>query len=86
VSVPNASYYNVQVFRGKTEVLSAWPTRGQLKLTRTWTYAKVKRTLTVGTYTSYVWPGIGDRAQAQYGKLLGKSSFVVVKPKPTNLG
>ena len=77
--VPNAAYYNVQLFKGKTKVLSAWPTRSQLKLTKNWTFGNTKRQLAVGTYTWYVWPGFGPRTNAEYGKLRGKSSFVVVK-------
>lgn len=83
--VPRAGYYNVQVFKGKTKVLSAWPTRAQLKLSRSWTYADVRHRLALGTYTWYVWPGFGPRGDATYGKLRGKSSFVVVKKaKPFN--
>ena len=78
--VPGATYYNVQLYVGKAKVLSAWPTRSQMKLARAWTYGSVKRKLAVGTYTWYVWPGFGARADVKYGKLRGKSSFVVVSP------
>jgi hypothetical protein len=81
VPVPGATYFNVQLFRGKTKLFSAWPTRARLQLTRTWTYDKLRRTLAAGTYTWYVWPGFGDRRDVKYGELIGKSSFVVVRTK-----
>ncbi len=81
VPVAGASYFNVQVYRGKAKVLSAWPSPARLQLKRSWTYNRVKRTLAPGTYTWYVWPGLGARSETRYGPLLGKSTFVVVKPK-----
>ncbi|MFN8224164.1 MAG: HYR domain-containing protein [Gaiellales bacterium] len=77
VPTPNASYYNVQLFRGKTKVLSAWPTRTRLQLARTWTYDGARQKLAPGTYVWYVWPGFGARNLATYGELIGKSTFVV---------
>jgi len=79
--VPGASYFNVQLFRGKTKILSAWPTVARLQLKKTWVYDRAKRTLAPGTYVWYVWPGLGNRAEARYGPLLGKSTFTVVKGK-----
>ena len=76
--VPNAGYYNVQLFRGKVKVFSAWPTRARVQLSRSWSYDKVRRKLAPGTYTWYVWPGFGQRTAVTYGKLIGKSTFVVV--------
>jgi HYR domain/Fibronectin type III domain len=76
--VPSAGYYNVQLFRGKIKVLSAWPTRARTQLARTWMYDKAPRKLAPGTYTWYVWPGFGPRNAVTYGKLIGKSTFVVV--------
>ena len=78
---PNASYYNVQLFRGKVKILSAWPTRARIQLGRTWMYDKARRTLTRGTYTWYVWPGFGPRIDVKYGTVIGKSTFVMVAPK-----
>ncbi len=79
--VPGASYFNVQLFRGKTKILSAWPVAARLQLKKSWVYDRVKRTLAPGTYTWYVWPGLGNRAETRYGPLLGKSTFKVVKRK-----
>jgi hypothetical protein len=78
--VPSA-YFNVQLYYRGVKVLSAWPVRARLRLTSTWTYNKRTYRLNPGAYTWYVWPGIGARADARYGDLLGKSSFVVAKKK-----
>jgi hypothetical protein len=79
--VPGATYFNVQVWRGSEKVLSAWPATSRYQLTPTWTYAGKPRKLTPGSYTWYVWPGLGARADAHYGQLLGSHTFVVAKAK-----
>ncbi len=63
-----AKYYNVQVYAGKTRILVSWPAGRVLQLPR----AKLKRGT---TYTWYVWPGLGAKAKAHYGKLIGKNAF-----------
>jgi len=75
--VKGASYYNVQVFRGTHKVLSAWPKRPTLRLTRTWTYAGKRQRLAPGRYRWFVWPGRGAQKAAHYGAMLGGSTFVV---------
>ena len=72
--VPRASFYNVQLYRGRVKVLSSWPTRPRLQLRKRWTYLGRKRKLAAGTYRWYVWPGF--RAN-RYGRLLGQSTFRV---------
>jgi hypothetical protein len=76
-SDPDADYYNVQLFRGGTKVLTAWPVRPWLVLRRSWTFGRRPETLASGRYRWYVWPGRGDRTQHRYGKLIGSSAFVV---------
>jgi fibronectin type 3 domain-containing protein len=66
--VKGAKYYNVQVYAGKKRVLVKWPAGRALQLPR----AKLKRGM---TYTWYVWPGLGTKAKARYGKLIGKNVF-----------
>ena len=78
---PSAAYYNIQLYRGKVKVLSAWPTRARIQLGRTWMFEKSRRTLGRGAYTWYVWPGFGARVAVKYGPMIGKSTFVVVAPK-----
>jgi hypothetical protein len=75
--VPRASYYNVQLFRGRTKVLSAWPTRPRFQLRPRWTYLGRQQRLAPGTYRWYVWPRLGRGARGRYGSLLGQSTFRV---------
>jgi hypothetical protein len=70
-----ASYYNVQLIRGK-RILSKWPVRTSLKLPRSWVYHGHRYRLHAGVYRWYVWPGLGKRKRAHYGRLLGSNSFV----------
>jgi hypothetical protein len=74
-----ARYYNVQLFRGRTKLLSAWPTRTELQLRRSWTYHGRPHRLTRGHYRWYVWPGRGSRADHRYGALIGHSTFSIVR-------
>ena len=76
--IRGADYYNVQVFRGKRKVLSAWPTRPKLRLPAAWRYAGHKRRLKPGRrYRWFVWPGEGARERSEYGRLIGARTFVI---------
>jgi hypothetical protein len=77
VAAHGAGYYNVQLFRGKQKILSAWPVTASFTLPRRWSYGGKKFVLSRGTYHWYVWPGLGSRSESRYGALLGGSSFVV---------
>jgi len=76
-AAPKATYYNLQLFRGKTKVLSTWPVAAHFRLPRSWSFGGRHYKLQRGSYTWYVWPGLGPRAKARYGKLLGSSTFTV---------
>ena len=76
-AIPKASYYNVQLFKGKTKVLSAWPTKAGLHLKRTWRFGGHRHRLARGTYRWYVWPGFGSRKAAHYGHVVGTATFVI---------
>ena len=76
-TAPGARYYNVQLHRNGVKVLSGWPRSTRLRLARNWRYLGKAQSLRPGTYTWYVWPGVGARSLSRYGKLLGSSSFVV---------
>jgi hypothetical protein len=76
--VKKASYYNLQLVRGR-RVLSAWPVRPGFQLRRTWIYKGRRYRLRPGVYRWYVWPGIGRISAGRYGRLLGSSTFVVKK-------
>jgi hypothetical protein len=76
--IRGADYYNVQVFRGKRKVLSAWPTRPKLRLPEKWRYGGHKRGLKAGRrYRWFVWPGEGARDRNEYGRLIGARTFVI---------
>ena len=73
----SASYYNVQLFRGRKKVLSTWPGNARFRLPRAWAFEHHRYTLKRGKYKWYVWPGLGPRSKAHYGKMLGGSIFTV---------
>jgi hypothetical protein len=75
--VKRAAFYNVQLWRGSTKILSAWPSGTKLRLHARWRYHGKLRQLTAGIYTWYVWPGYGSKASVRYGKLVGASTFIV---------
>ena len=79
LATKGADYYNVQLFRGTTKILTVWPLKSQFALHRTWKFGGRKITLTQGTYHWYVWPGFGARAAVRYGGMLGSSSFAVTR-------
>ena len=74
-----ASYYNVQLFRGEVKILSTWPVGPALLLKRSWKFEGRRYSLTPGTYRWYVWPGFGARAAVDYGELLGSRSFQITR-------
>ena len=74
--VRGASYYNVQLFRGG-KLLSTWPVRSTLQLSRTWRFGGHQYRLTSGRYAWYVWPGFGEIGLGRYGRLIGHSTFVI---------
>jgi hypothetical protein len=79
MAASGAAYYNVQLFRETTKILSAWPTRASLALHARWKYGGRLYRLQPGLYRWFVWPGLGARSQAQYGQLLGASTFQIVR-------
>jgi hypothetical protein len=74
-----ADYYNVQLYRGAVKILSAWPIKPTLSLKKNWTFQGRRHSLTPGTYRWFVWPGFGPRANADYGEILGASTFQVLR-------
>jgi hypothetical protein len=67
-AVPRATYYNVQVFQGKTRVAVGWPHGTSFRVPA----GKLRKG---GTYTWYVWPGFGALEAARYGAQVGHASF-----------
>jgi hypothetical protein len=75
----HADYYNVQLYRGGTKVLSIWPKDASVRLKRTWRFAGHRHRLKPGVYRWYVWPGFGPRTNNNYGRLIGTGTFVIVR-------
>jgi hypothetical protein len=91
---PKASYYNFQLFLGGTllfqsttaeprKILSTWTTGPSLNFKSPWKWEGRSYRLAKGTYTWYVWPGYGARADVKYGPFMGPATFQITKtPKP----
>ncbi|HEY1594003.1 MAG TPA: hypothetical protein VGF74_01305, partial [Thermoleophilaceae bacterium] len=75
--VKRARYYNVQLYLGRTKVMSKWPHTASLQIPPTWHYRGKTYTLTPGHYRWYVWPGFGSVSAHRYGDRIGRSSFRV---------
>jgi hypothetical protein len=75
--VRGARYYNVQLFRGGRQILSAWPKKPLLRLHARWRFHGRRHRLGDGTYKWYVWPGEGPRSARRYGERIGARSFVI---------
>ncbi len=75
--IPGARYYNVQLFRGGTPVLSAWPLGASLQVPEAWTFGGRSHRLDPGRYRWFVWPGRGAPEARRYGRLIGGRTLVV---------
>jgi hypothetical protein len=75
--LPRARYYNVQLFRGRRKILSAWPAVAQYQLKLRWSYRGRRQRLSPGRYRWAVWPGFGPRSKADYGKRVVNSTFQI---------
>ncbi len=78
-----ARYYNVQLHRNGVKILSAWPRGARLRVVGSWRYLGRRQSLLPGTYSWYVWPGLGAPELRRYGKLLGTSRFRVKRQAPS---
>jgi hypothetical protein len=77
--VKHARYYNLQLYLGRTKVLSTWPKTNSFQVQQSWLYGGRSYSLVPGSaYTWYVWPGVGPRSKNRYGRLLGRSTFTVL--------
>jgi hypothetical protein len=70
-----ARFYNVQLWRGKRKILSAWPHRPAFRLSRSWKFDNRDYHLRPGLYAWFVWPAFGRNGA--YGKLVGSAVFRV---------
>jgi hypothetical protein len=72
-----AALYNVQLFRGSKKILSAWPRGPSMRLAGKWRYRGRSQRLTPGVYRWYVWPAFRRSGAVRFGRLIGRSTFVV---------
>jgi hypothetical protein len=79
--VRGAGYYNLQIWRHRQKVLSAWPVRPRYQLKRRWTFGGLPQRLKPGRYRWIVWPGFGPRSRADYGRRIGPAVFRVASPR-----
>jgi hypothetical protein len=73
--ITGAGYYNLQLFRGRHKILSAWPVHSHMQLRKSWRFLSRRYHLTRARYRWYVWPGYGPRAARRYGRLIRKGTF-----------
>jgi hypothetical protein len=71
------TFYNLQLYRNGVKIMSVWPRRPGFVIPRSWRYGGRAYALEPGRYVWYVWPAKGTRAQPQFGRVLGRSSFIV---------
>jgi len=71
LAVRKARYYNVQLHRNGIKILSAWPRGARLRVVGSWRYLGRRQSLLPGTYSWYVWPGLGPQS---YGATAGCSA------------
>jgi hypothetical protein len=75
--VRKARFYNVQVWRRRSKLLTSWPSVPRLRLSDSWTFVGKRQRLVNGRYEIFVWPAFGTVKEPRYGKLIGRVSFVV---------
>jgi hypothetical protein len=76
-SRPHAAYYNLQIYRAGHKLLSKWPSRTSLLVSRSWRFHGHRFHLKPGRYRWYVWPGFGSRAADRYGRMIIAGNFSV---------
>jgi hypothetical protein len=73
VTVRRARFYNVQVWRDGSKILSRWPERSRLRMPSRWMQDGVRYSLSMsGRYDVYVWP----RFRGRYGKRIDHTYFI----------
>lgn len=77
VSVPNATYYLVQFYRGRDEIFRARPSAPRLLVPAQWAFKGRRYSLTPGRYRWSVRPGFGRPSQARYGQPVVRAKLVI---------
>jgi hypothetical protein len=75
--VRHADYYNVQVYRGRRKILSAWPANAHLQMRPSWRFRGKRFRLSPGSYHWYAWPGFGNRRAHRYGRVITHKRFTM---------
>jgi len=78
-TVREATYYNVQLYRGSTKILSVWPRTTRFQLQPSWRFGGRGYRLAPGRYRWYVWPGLGPLSANKYGKRIVSRDFVLTR-------
>jgi hypothetical protein len=76
-TVRKARFYNVQLWRGKSKILTTWPRSPKLALSASWRFSGKRQRLVNGKYRIFVWPAFGTAKKPAYGKLVGQVGFTV---------
>ena len=71
-----ARYYNVQFFRGKRKMLSAWPRRTRLQLRSAWRYGGRWQRLSARDLPLVRVAGLRRPHARRYGRVLGSRTFI----------
>jgi hypothetical protein len=83
--VPQATYYNVVLWRDGKRILDLWPSSARAVMPTTSVGSEPRARLTPGRYLWFVYPGFGARPARHYGALAA-SGVLVVRPKGGNEG
>ena len=73
--VADADYYNVRFFRGRSQVLEAWPKRPRITIAGTWLYKGREFRFAPGAYLWTVRPGFGKRGRRNLGPPIVRSTW-----------
>src|SRR5205085_4950676 len=65
--VRGASYYDVQLFRGRVRILDLWPSDAHVTVPVRWVYGGADYRLQRGRYRWDVYPGRGTQSQLLLG-------------------
>jgi hypothetical protein len=77
VPVSRASYYLVEFYRGRHEILRAEPSVARLVLPPSWSFGGRRYSFTPGRYRWSVRPGFGRPARHRYGKPIVQAKLVI---------
>ncbi len=77
VRVPNATYYFVQLHRGRRQIFEARPSRPRFVFPSRWTFEGRRYRLTAGRYRWSVRPGFGRPSTGRHGREIVRATLIV---------